>query len=159
MRCPRRPNANAIERDLVTTVRIPARNASRYINSTMIARCVYLTHHQGPSSFSHYNRCVYALCLSKCFTVGRYPLVPSVISSFPISSLRVTPHLQIIIHIPLTSVHFSSRFLFPTWLPHTSSLPYRCVCRPSSSVSLASFCRRVLRCISSHLSRRPYGAK
>ena len=52
-------------------------------------------------------------------------------------------------------IHFLVSSLYLTFLPHTALLAWSLLCIPSPSVSLASFCRTVLRCISSNLFSLP----
>ena len=90
--------------------------------------------------------------LSVIFLEACATLVVPRMCSFLILSLRVTPHIHRSILISVTSIRFSCLFV----VAHVSA-PYSIaglitVLYAYPSVSLASFCRKVLRCISSNFS-------
>ena len=90
--------------------------------------------------------------LSVIFLEACATLVVPRMCSFMILSLRVTPHIHRSILISVTSIRFSCLFVVAHVSALIALLALSLFCIPSPSVSLASFCRTVLRCISSNFS-------
>ena len=93
--------------------------------------------------------------ISYCFHVLPGLIYPSYYQPPPypfFSSLHVTTHINRSILISLTSIRLSCPFVIAqVFLPHIALLASSPFCRYSLSVSLASFCRTVVRCIMEYI--------